>query len=243
MKKIVSSAIEAHRSGVDALADQAELLCVIAEVTAARLRHGGDWWVDPDSLKHVSTALSTGIGLGIEEKPSVDASDLRRSGARAAWITGRTFEPLTAFEQGELKSFLLSGGTLIASACCGHETFDKPFRAFVADLFGPFAWEAVGADDPIVTGMVAPGLASSLGNVSYRPRFQGPSPARVDRPLLYGVQHNGRWMVIYSPVDINGGICRYPCLDCVGYVTRDAQAIVGNIFLYIATQDAVAESR
>jgi D-sedoheptulose 7-phosphate isomerase len=38
MKNIVSSAIEVHRSGVEALADQAELLCAIAEVTAARLR-------------------------------------------------------------------------------------------------------------------------------------------------------------------------------------------------------------
>ena len=47
-------------------------------------------------------------------------------------------------------------------------------------------------------------------------------------------------MVIYSPFDVSAGISRQNCPDCVGYVPRDAQAIVANIILYVAQQQALA---
>lgn len=214
----------------------------LGTLTMARLRHGGDWWLDPDSLEHLSGAMTASVGIGIDERPPVGAGELGGSGVDALWVTGRTFDAPSIQDQAQLRNYLLSGGTLIGSAYCGDEAFDRSFRAFGAEMFGPFAWEVVRPDDPIHTGKIVPGLSSPLGRVSYRPRFHGPLRARVDRPLLYGIRHGDRWLILYSPVDINTGVARQPCLDCVGYGLRDVQAIAANLFLYVATQKPPRES-
>jgi hypothetical protein len=210
----------------------------LATVVVARLRHGGDWWADPDSLVCLSSGLTAHMGLGVDERPALSPDEVRGADVDALWVTGRTFEAPPEPDHAALKEYLLSGGTLIGSALCGEEAFDRSFRAFGAALFGPFAWEVVPPDDPILTGAVAPGLGSSLTLVSYRPRFEGPPRALVERPLLRGIRHDERWLVLYSPVDINGGTARQPCLDCVGYPVRHSEAIAGNVLLYVASQAA-----
>ena len=40
--------------------------------------------------------------------------------------------------------------------------------------------------------------------------------------------------MIYSPYDLTCAVSRNHCLDCVGYVRRDAEAIAGNLMLYAA---------
>jgi len=204
-------------------------------VTAARLQHGGDWWVDPDALKHLSNTLSLRIGLGIDERSAVRASKLRVDDVDVLFLTGHTFEPLEQHEQARLKAYLASGGTLIASACCGSKAFDSAFPAFAADLFGPDAWKPIPADDPLKRGLFAPGLSVPLRDVRFRERHGDTGWAHFEYPVLYGIRHDGRWVVVYSPYDLTCAVTKHPCLHCVGYTAPDAQAIMGNILLQLKT--------
>ena len=213
----------------------------LRKLEIARLIHGGDWWANPEGMERFSATLSARNGLGLDEGDPVRAEDLGGSGAGVLWVTGYRFGPFSAAGRAELEAFLKSGGTLVANASCGSTAFDAPFQDFAVDLFGPEAWQRIPADDPIMTGSFAPGLASSLQSMSYRPRHQASPPPRLDWPILHGIRHEGRWVVIYSPYDLAFGISRHNCLDCVGYVPRDAEAVLANIMLYVAQRQLLVE--
>jgi len=204
-------------------------------ISVARLRHGGDWWSSLHGLRQLSERLSARLGIAIEEKPAVKASGARNARAELLFLTGHTFKPPNAAGRIELKSYLAGGGTLLASACCGASTFDETFRPWAEELFGQDKWEQIPADDPIMTGAFAPGLASSLHGLSYRAVPGGGAPARLDWPILYGIRQRGRWMVIYSATDVSSGISRHAPMGCVGYAPIDADAIVTNVLLYATT--------
>ncbi|MFQ5412969.1 MAG: DUF4159 domain-containing protein [Phycisphaerae bacterium] len=203
-------------------------------VRVARLRHKRDWLTDPDALRHLSMRLAARIGLGVDEAPAVTADGVRRADVDIVWLTGHRFEPLRPDRRIELKSYLSAGGTLFASACCGRKAFDGPFRAFAAGLFGPDAWELIGQDDPIMTGTSLGAMAGSLRAPRFKHTTDGASAARMDRPMLYGIRRNGRWVLIYSPYDVHCGLTGHPCADCVGYVPHDARSIAANVLLYAA---------
>lgn len=223
-------------------------------ITVARLKHEGDWWVDPHALRHLSLELAERVGLGIEEMEAVSASDARRAGVDVLYLTGHTLpptrpgaddgssSPFSASDLAELESYLSSGGTLFATACCGRDAFDENFREFAVDLFGPGAWRAVPRDDPLLVGSFAPGLGSSLSRPSLRLRRNSRALPYLNRPLLLGIHRDGRWVVVYSPHDVNCGMTRHSCLDCVGYTGRDARAIVGNVLLQVAKRNLEAKS-
>ena len=203
-------------------------------ISVARLRHGGDWWADPNALQHLSAALAADCGLGIDEKPAVSAAGARRSKARVLYLTGHDFQPPSRNGRLQLKSFLVSGGTLIASACCGRQAFDDAFRPFAENLFGADAFRAIDPQDPLITGAFAPGVARSTLKPLIKPRIGALEGQRFEWPELFGVKHKDRWVVIYSPLDINCGISGHACATCVGYAQDDAEAIVRNLLLYAA---------
>ena len=205
-------------------------------VSVARLRHGGDWWSGLDGLKHLSERIAGRIGVGIDEQDAVTAEQARQSHAQVIWLTGHTFEPPSAAGRVELKSFVAGGGMLLASACCGDPAFHETFQSWAMELFGPDRWEQIPQDDPLLTGSFAPGLASSLHGLSYRRSFDGGEPAHLDWPILYGIRHRDRWVVVYSAYDISCGINRHPCVNAVGYMPIDADALVTNVLLYALTR-------
>jgi hypothetical protein len=55
------------------------------------------------------------------------------------------------------------------------------------------------------------------------------------RPVLFGVNIKGKWRVIYSPFDLEGGWneVRYPLSR--GYQSDSAKKLGGNIIMYAMT--------
>ena len=141
-----------------------------------------------------------------------------------------------------LKVFLKAGGTLVATACCGREAFDDSFQSFAVEAFGEKAWVSIPADDPLITGDSAEGLASALRAMNLKLRYMGSAPPRIDVPIFHGVRIDDRWVVMYSPMDIACGIVGHSCLDCVGFKSRDARAVGANMILQ-AVQRKIAGSK
>ena len=169
------------------------------------------------------------------------ASQAADRGVDVLWLTGHTFRKLPVDEEVALRSFLKAGGSLIVSACCGREAFDEAFQPFAVDMFGAKAWVRVPPDDSLMTGDFAPGLANSLRGLQLKLRYKGNLPARLDRPILYGVLIDDRWAVMYSPLDIACGIVGHSCLDCVGYKSRDARSLAANMMLHAVRQKVVSK--
>ena len=205
-------------------------------ITVARLLHGGDWRADPRSLHTFSDRLERTVGLHIEEVPRARAGELRRLDADLIWLTGHAFSLPSGSDRVQIRSYLVNGGMMFASACCGRQAFDDAFGPWAEALFGPDRWELIPPDDPLMTGSFAPGVASSLHALTYKRGRDGAAPARLDWPVLRGIRHNDRWMLVYSPYDVSCGISGHPCVVCIGYVPRHAEAIAANMMLYAATQ-------
>ncbi|MFQ5461673.1 MAG: DUF4159 domain-containing protein [Phycisphaerae bacterium] len=204
----------------------------------ARLRHGGDWWIKPAWLSRVGPLVG---GLNIAELPPVDAQDARRSGADILWLTGSTFEPVRANGRAELKAFLAAGGTLIATACCGSEAFDRTFQEFMMGMYGEDRWERVPSDDSLMTGAFTAPASASLEGVSFAARFETPPPPRPQWPLLLGVKRGTRWIVLYCPYDVTSAALEESCPTCVGYARDDARRIVKRMLRYAAKPKTPAE--
>lgn len=207
----------------------------IGTIRVARVRHGGDAWADPGSIRALSARLARTAGLALEDISESQGRSAVDRDADLAWLVGHSFVELDRADRVALKSYLVNGGTMFASACCGRRDFDASFGPWARALFGEDRWVQVPPDDPLMTGAFAPGVASSLHGLEYKPARDGSSPARLDWPLLYGVRHNERWMIVYSPYDVSCGVAGHPCVRCTGYIPRHAEAIAANVMLYAAS--------
>ena len=102
--------------------------------------------------------------------------------------------------------------------------------------------------DQVTQAVLGPGAVNHFG-FGGACASTGPAPAlrpaerlRPSIPVLKGVRVpgsgatrsvTGRWMVIYSPIDIHCGCDGHFCIDCTGYDPGDARAIAANIVLSI----------
>jgi hypothetical protein len=204
-------------------------------ITVARLKHGGDYWSDPYAERRLSEILTRRTGLGLEERPALDFAGLPDADAQVLWLCGHEFVPPDQAEAEQLKTYLQEKDALLfASPSYGSAAFDEAFQAWAIDLFGADRWEMIPSNDPIMTGELAGGLGSTLAALTMRRGLDGLPPMRLDWPILHGVRHEGRWILIYSPYDVCCGLIEHPCINCVGYEPNDAAALASNVMLYAA---------
>ena len=90
---------------------------------------------------------------------------------------------------------------------------------------------------PVTIASWAEWLKSNPGT---KVTMDGTVPARMDWPILYGVRRGGRWVVIYSPLDVNCGIGGQPCPRCLGYSPIDARTIAANVLIDAASRRATS---
>ena len=185
----------------------------VRTITVGRVKHDGDYWIGPYALRVLSEELTRAFGLGLRETESVDPlyDDLSRFDL--LWLTGTTLPLPDAGWLAALKTYLLNGGTLVASACCGRPAFDEAFVEMIERMYGREALIPIEADDPLVTGRLvsAPAagwetVVADLGSRLDQPRLRRsrrsrfaptttpashPVPTghlRPDVPLLKGVR-------------------------------------------------------
>jgi hypothetical protein len=201
-------------------------------VRIGRVRHAGDYWSDPYALRRLSDALVDRAELGIDEVPEVDLAGGKLEKLDLLFLTGHEPFTLNEHERQGLKSYLASGGTLLATSACGREPFDAAFRAVMAETFGAQALVPIPTDDALYAARGVGAGSSNLHAVHYKRPASGRKFETSDTPQLWSVRLGGRWAVIYSPLDLACGFVGHDCTDCAGYTVEDARAIGVNCVLY-----------
>jgi hypothetical protein len=226
-------------------------------IKLGRVKHDGDYWVDPYALSVLSNDLTRSFDLAIREAESVDLLYDHLEPFDVLWLSGTELVIPDEDRLHRLKLYLEEGGTLIATACCSRPTFDEPFVAMIERMYGPGALVGVPPDDPLITGrfavtdpptdpsVVGP-LGSELTDLRMKPRrspaASTPYPGLLPTALLKGVRltdsatGRDRWAVIYSPIDIHVATGGHYCVNCDGYQPRDARAVAGSLVLYAYLQ-------
>ena len=148
---------------------------------------------------------------------------------------GRHGFELSDEERKALREFLERGGTLLADAICASDAFAAAFRREMQQVFPEESLQRIPPDDPLLTDELG---GYSLGTVVRR----DPLAAGEDAPLaarqrevppeLEGIQIEGRWAVVFSPLDLSCALEAHESLQCRGYTREDAARIALNVLVY-----------
>ena len=168
------------------------------------------------------------------ETPLISLNDPALFDYQFIAMHGRHDFRLSAKEKRQLKLFVQRGGTILADAICGSPRFTQAFRREMQATFNrPLT--PIGPDDPIFS--VAYGGAD-IKKVSRREASLGKDGSgweirtKVGPPQLEGIEMDGRWAVLFSPLDLSCALENHASPDCAGYTSEDAARIGINVILY-----------
>jgi hypothetical protein len=200
----------------------------------AQLKHEGDDKPAPQAMRHLmAEARNAGLDVVLETRDVYPTAEAVLN-YRFLYMHGRrTFRSPTAEDLKHLRFNLKSGGTLLADACCGSQTFDKSFREFMKVLWeeDKLLLEPIPPDDELF-GKALNG--TEIKQVRCRRRLADGkvTELRSVPPALEGIKLNGRWVVIYSPYDIGCALENHKATDCVGHDHDSALRLARAAVLY-----------
>jgi hypothetical protein len=200
---------------------------------AGQLRHEGDWQPAPRAMRNLMLeGRRVGLDVVLKTK-AIYPSDEAVLDYRFLYMHGRNAFVTKKEDLKHLRFSLKSGGLLLADACCGAKAFDDSFRKFIAELFSEdkLKLEPIPAKDDLFA-------ADLNGSAIDRVRRRVRDGKRVDPefksipPALEGVKYRGRWVVIYSPIDIGCALEKQSSPDCLGHDAASALRLARAAMLY-----------
>ena len=203
---------------------------------AVQIRHEGDWQPAPKAVRHLMLEARK-QGLDVVPEPAPLPPDAEQIlDFRFFYMHGRQPFSFPPARLERLRFSLENGGLLLADACCGAKAFDTSFRAFIDDLFRNSEvppgtpkpkLEPVPLDDELYSAELN---GTRITEVRRRRELPGgkPSPGfEPGPPKLEGVKWQGRWVVLYSPLDLGCALERTKSPDCLGH-DFDSAAMLGK---------------
>jgi len=131
-----------------------------------------------------------------------------------------------------MRAHLEMGGTLLADACCGAESFDTAFREFAKQLFPDKKLETIPPDDFLYSEKLN---GEAITRLRCRTAKTDGTPEATFKdvpPMLEGIQVEGRWVVIYSRYDIGCALEKNKSSACKGYDPDSAMTLATAALLY-----------
>ncbi len=201
-----------------------------------QLRHDGDWQPAPKAMRNLMLEARK-AGIDVVLKPeAMFPGDEAVASHRFLYMHGRKKFEYTREELKLLRFNLRSGGLLLADACCGATEFDASFRKFVEALFGDekLALEPVPADDRLwgkeLNGEAITRVNRRVPKAGGRPEMQSLPPA------LEGLKYKGRWVILYTKVDIGCALEKHASTDCISHDHDSALKVGRAAVLYALTR-------
>ena len=201
----------------------------------AKLQHAGGCDVAPRALSNLMEAINHSLGIHTSSAtPLISLNDPTLFDYQFVTMHGRHDFRLSAKEKRQLKLFVQRGGTILADAICGSPRFIQAFRREMRATFNQPLKE-ISTQDPIFT--IAYG-GSDIQKVSRRESSPGAEKTgweirtKVGPPQLEGIRIDGRWAVLFSPLDLSCALENHASPDCNGYTSEDAARIGINVILY-----------
>jgi hypothetical protein len=195
-----------------------------------RLIHRGEWDVDLGLFPTLRRAVATYPFVPrFDGEVFIDPRSDDLFATAVLYITGHGDPRLRREEWLPLREYIGNGGRVVACACCGLEEFDRGFRRLLRQVLPNDRLEEIPADDPLWRAPYARKALEAKGTSAYHRKYGGQLA-----PLL-GIRREGRWIVLYSPVDICCDLEGDLDDETVGYRKETAVPIWVNLLHYLAT--------
>ena len=200
-------------------------------VSMAQIVYDGVWKTRHKGLPMLLQSFNAKTGIpvkfGLKE---LRLSDSGIFNSPIIYLTGHEHFELNADEKAGLKRYLENGGVLFAEACCGRKAFDKAFREIMTAILPDKKLELIPQSSSLFKDpnkIESVGLTAALMQESKEGRAA---------PLLFGIQRNGIYNVIYSPFGLAGGWETAQSPYARGVTDSGANQIGQNILMYSLTQ-------
>ncbi len=193
----------------------------------AQVIHDGDWDPTPHALPNLLKHIQAGTTLNVQFKRDVvNLHDVDVFKHPVLYMTGLRDFKFGELEIQRLKSYLMSGGVIIADAATGSRAFDVAFRREIAKVVEKDL-EVLPLENQVFR------MPHRITSVKYTPLVgaKGPSSA----PLLEGAWIDGHLGIIYSPLSLSNGWEQLGYAYNRGYTDDDALRLGVNIFTYALT--------
>ncbi|MDR3109816.1 MAG: DUF4159 domain-containing protein [Planctomycetaceae bacterium] len=178
------------------------------------------------------------VSLGIPVDFKVDRVSLANETVfdyPVLFMHGRNAFTFSGDERKRLREFLDNGGTLFANAICSSPMFIESFQREMKAVFAETPLTRILADDELLTDQFG-GFAIERLKVQSPKRTPGRQMQLTPLeqvPELDGIKIEGRWAVIFSPLDVSCALEKTATLDCKGYHPESALRLATNVLLYV----------
>lgn len=229
--------------------DQQDLVSVVksnatldrAALYVAKLQHDGGSDDAPSALANLLAVVGQQTLLPVSaEQRLLPAIDPNLPDYPIAFMHGRRSFRWSQAERKAIRRYIENGGVLFADAICAQPDFADAFRREMTAIFPNRSLTRISPDHPMFTSEFhGHDLQTvTLREPRQRERRDDPLSVRTEkiRPLLEGIEVDGRFVVMFSPYDMSCALENRPSLECRGYTREDAAKIATNIILYAMQQ-------
>lgn len=208
-------------------------------LSIAKLNHGGGADEAPAALSNLLRILGSQLQQRVNRKKlllrSTDDSLLDYP---VAFAHGRRSFEWSPAERKAIAGFVESGGVVFGDAICASPEFARSFRNEMKSIFPEAKWTQVPPGHRIFSDEFK-GFDLSRIRIR-RKQAQGADGPRINTdwgaPVLEGIEIDGRFVVLFSPLDISCALESSASTECEGYVSEDAAKLGINILLYALQQ-------
>ena len=192
-----------------------------------RLKHRGDWLADPGFFPSLREHLRASPRVPeFDGEVYVDPTSDDLFQAPVLFMTGHEDPDLAEPEALCLRSYLQNGGFLLVSACCGAEAFDAGFRRLLKTVLPHDELELIPKTDALYLQPYRLQGEAVAGTQCYAGAY-GQGWAE-----LFGIRRQGRWIVVYSPVDLCCALEGDLEEDVLGYKREHGLRLLANALTY-----------
>ncbi|MFW6158413.1 MAG: DUF4159 domain-containing protein, partial [Planctomycetota bacterium] len=200
------------------------------EFVFGQIVHPGDWDPSPSAAMNLLKFLGKHTTMEVQfKRVAVDLRQVRQTFQYPfLYMTGHEDFVLEDAEVRVLRSYLASGGVLLADACCGRKAFDKAFRREIKRVLPKKELEPVADSHPVYSSLTPVHKVTYTGWV--RERHPG-----LTTPTLEGISSGGVLCVIYSQYGLGSQWDGLKRPYAMAYSHRDALRLGANIITYAMT--------
>ena len=194
-------------------------------------RHSGLWNPEPDGWRNLAAVALARYRTTLQTHAMMFGHITAKNARSVVYLAGRRAIPLHWQTVQNLRGYLNHGGTLFGEAINGAPAFSASFEKLVGRIYPLSYLQPIPRASGIYNGRIT--ASRQITSVTYR-RFYRRYHAFTQRPQLLGLVHKGRYVIIFSPLDISSGLIGTHAWGINGYAPVSARKLMMNILLYAA---------
>lgn len=193
-----------------------------------QIRYDGEYKPAPRALANFQGYLREALRMPTAaNSQDVSLTDPNLKRYPILYLSGHRELPFSATEKAALRDYLLHGGFLVADACCPRGKFDQAFRQLMTQLFKADTLEPIPLSSPIYHEPFA--MTHPRHTKVMDPAF------RRSPEFLWGIRHEQRYVVVYSPFNIGCSLAGHLDQEISGFTVPDSFRLFTNIISYALT--------